>query len=326
MGLNFSQLQRSASELGFQPDALEKVIRLLDLLDAFFHHPFLADRFVLKGGTALNLFLFDMPRLSVDIDLNYIGSDDRATMLAERPKIERAVHAVCERQNLRVRRVPDDHAGGKWRLSYERIQGGSGTLELDLNFLLRTPLWTPVHRDSPVFFGTSARRIPVLELHELAAGKLAAFFNRSASRDLYDVVRILDRCDIERTKLRLGFVLYGAMNRRDWRTITINEIEISVDEARYRLLPLLRAELVPEDNERKPWCRQLVARCQEQLSTLLPLEPPELEFLNLINDRGEIRPELLTDDLVIQERITNHPALLWKAINVKRHRRQREPE
>jgi hypothetical protein len=39
----------------------------------------------LKGGTALNLFHFDVPRLSVDIDLNYVGAIERDTMLAENP-------------------------------------------------------------------------------------------------------------------------------------------------------------------------------------------------------------------------------------------------
>jgi hypothetical protein len=70
---------------------LEKVIHLLNLLEGFNSHPFLKGRLALKGGTALNLFLFDVPRLSVDIDLNYIGAADRDTMMAERLKIEQAV-------------------------------------------------------------------------------------------------------------------------------------------------------------------------------------------------------------------------------------------
>ncbi len=67
-------------------ETLEKVIRLLGLLNALRSHPFLKGRIALKGGTALNLFVFDVPRLSVDIDLNYIGARDRDTMLAERPR------------------------------------------------------------------------------------------------------------------------------------------------------------------------------------------------------------------------------------------------
>lgn len=51
---------------------IEKVLHLLRLLQAMNTHPFLKGKWVLKGGTALNLFLFNLPRLSVDIDLNYI--------------------------------------------------------------------------------------------------------------------------------------------------------------------------------------------------------------------------------------------------------------
>ena len=82
---------------GFRPDMLEKVALLLQLLDAIRNHPFLKNKLVLKGGTALNLFIFDVPRLSIDIDLNYVGVADREAMVAERPKVEEALQAVFSR-------------------------------------------------------------------------------------------------------------------------------------------------------------------------------------------------------------------------------------
>jgi len=77
------RLIRDADTTGFRPEVLEKALHLLALLEGFNRHPFLRDRIALKGGTALNLFLLDLPRLSVDIDLNYIGALDRETMQAE---------------------------------------------------------------------------------------------------------------------------------------------------------------------------------------------------------------------------------------------------
>jgi len=68
--LTEAELRREAARSGFRPEVLEKVLHLLELLDALRSHPFLAPRLALKGGTALNLFLFDAPRLSVDIDVN----------------------------------------------------------------------------------------------------------------------------------------------------------------------------------------------------------------------------------------------------------------
>ncbi len=82
------KLSFEAEATGFRPEALEKVAYLLRLLDAIRSHPFLKDKLVLKGRTALNLFVFNVPRLSVDIDLNYVGAEDREAMLAERPKID----------------------------------------------------------------------------------------------------------------------------------------------------------------------------------------------------------------------------------------------
>ncbi|MAG13547.1 MAG: hypothetical protein CMN78_03005 [Spirochaetales bacterium] len=73
---------------------LEKVLHLMNLLNMLNAHPYLKGKWVLKGGTALNLFLLDMPRLSVDIDLNYTGALAREAMIEDRPKIERAARAV----------------------------------------------------------------------------------------------------------------------------------------------------------------------------------------------------------------------------------------
>ena len=60
--LTREQIQRAAGEMGFAGDTLEKVWMLLGLLKLIYAHPFLGPRVALKGGTALNLFVFDLPR------------------------------------------------------------------------------------------------------------------------------------------------------------------------------------------------------------------------------------------------------------------------
>ena len=70
-------LQRAAADSGFPVDSLEKVWMLVRLLNMMRAHPFMGRRVALKGGTALNLFVFDAPRLSVDIDINYVGARSR---------------------------------------------------------------------------------------------------------------------------------------------------------------------------------------------------------------------------------------------------------
>jgi predicted nucleotidyltransferase component of viral defense system len=108
-------LQRIASETGLPAATLEKVLRLLDVLQAISEDRDLKTRVALKGGTALNLFHLRLDRLSVDIDLNYVGAADRVAMEAERPLVDEALLRLLEAQGYQVRRQPPSHAGGKCR-------------------------------------------------------------------------------------------------------------------------------------------------------------------------------------------------------------------
>lgn len=109
----------------------------MELLEDFASFPQLKDKFVLKGGTALNLFFFNLPRLSVDIDLNYIGNIDREAMMSERPTLQKTVIALCERHGFALDRNPGRHAGGKMIWRYPSALGQKGNLEIDLNFMYR---------------------------------------------------------------------------------------------------------------------------------------------------------------------------------------------
>lgn len=314
-----ADLVRVAADTGFLLEPLGKVERLLALLEGLRSHPFLKGRVVLKGGTALNLFVFDVPRLSVDIDLNYVGAADRPAMLEERPKIEQAIQAVCGRLGMQVKRAPSDHAGGKWRLSYTTVTGRSGSLEIDVNYMLRTPLWDHSLNSSRPVGPFAVSDVPVLDLHELAAGKLAALFGRIASRDLFDARELLARGELDRARLRLGFVIYGGINRRDWREVSLDDVHTTVEDVDRRLIPMLRADIAPARDQISTWTQQLVADCKDLLTAVLPLEELERQFLDALNDRGEILPELLTDDTALQDLIRAHPGLVWKALNVKKH-------
>jgi hypothetical protein len=326
MTLGADEIQRHAAALGFQPDSLEKALRLLSLLEALRSHPFLRSRVALKGGTALNLFLFQLPRLSVDIDINYIGAPDREAMLTERPRLEEAIQAVCSRERLTVRRVPGEHAGGKWRLSYTNAAGSSGTLELDVNFMLRVPLWPVTLADSCSLGPTTAKQIPILDHHELAGGKLAALCARNASRDAFDARELLQHKNIalETAKLRLAFVIYGGINRKDWRNVRIEDIGVDPAEVERQLVPMLRADIAPTKRAIRSWASKLVRECRDLMSVVLPLTKKELEFIERLNGRSEISPELLTSDTALQDLIREHPGLKWKALNVRKVREAKE--
>lgn len=318
MKFGAEEVQETAATLGFRPDSLEKVFRLLSLLETLRSNAFLRPRLALKGGTALNLFLFDVPRLSVDIDLNYVGSGDRDTMLADKPKVEQAIAAVCAREGLTVKRMPGEHAGGKWRLSFLNTAGSSDKLEVDLNFMLRVPLWPVATLDSKPLGPAVAREIAVVDRHELAAGKLAALVARNASRDIFDARELLRRTDLDRDKLRLAFVVYGGLNRKDWRSVRIEDVAAEPAELKRELVPMLRAEVRPKDADIVRWAEALVRETRTLMNAVLPLEAQELEFIERLNGAGDIAPELLTADPAIQATIREQPGLKWKAMNVKK--------
>ena len=322
MRISKERLLSDAEATGFRTEMLEKAILLLYLLKALFHHPFLKGRLALKGGTALNLFLFDLPRLSIDLDLNYAGSSKLEVMRAERPKVEQAIEAVCAREGFTVRRGPsaDEHAGGKFSLRYESALGTGGDLAIDLNYMFRIPLWPIVTQNSRPIGMAQARGIPMLNLHELVAGKLAALLSRKASRDLFDVHLLLRSTDLDEECLRLAFVVYGAMNRRDWREVSVQDANSSAKELRDQLLPFLRRDFLDSMRDALSWATSLVEECREMLGCVLPLNDAEIEFLNRLLDYGEIKPTLLTRDEQLAERIRQHPMLEWKALNVRQYK------
>ena len=320
MKLSKERLEAEAEATGFRAEVLEKVIHLLSLLNGFGSHPLLKTRLALKGGTALNLFYFNLPRLSVDIDLNYIGAIDRETMLAERPKVEQAIRATCSREEFSVRRVPEDYAGGKWLLRYESAMGQGANLQVDLNFMFRIALWPVKTLNSHPVGSFAARDIQVLDIHELAAGKLCALLARQEVRDLFDSYQLMIHKDLEQKQLRLAFVVYGAMNRKDWRTVSAEDVDFAADELSRQLLPLLRVRSAEEDQSPAAYGKRLVKECRDRLSMVLPFTDSETEFLDLLLGNGEIVPSLLTYDHDLQERISRHPLLEWKALNVREYK------
>jgi len=318
--ISYEKLTAQAEATGFRPDVLEKVAYLLGLLEALGSHPFLKGKLALKGGTALNLFIFNVPRLSVDIDLNYVGAEDHKTMLAERPKIEQAVQAVYAREGFTVRRMPEEHAGGKWSLRYQSAAGLGGNLEVDLNFMYRVPLWPVTISDSYPVGSWQATQIPVIDIHELAAGKLAALLTRRQARDLFDSHGILNMKNLDHDRLRTAFVVYGAMNRKDWRTVSSEDVIFESAELARQLIPTLRVNTAKEQESDDKYSARLVEERRQALSVVLPFSENEKVFLDLLLEHGEVDSTILTADPNLQQRIQRQPLLEWKAVNVRKYK------
>jgi predicted nucleotidyltransferase component of viral defense system len=281
-------LARLSSKTGFHVENLEKLSYLIRILHNIVEHPFLKPRLALKGGTAINLFYFELPRLSVDIDVNYIGSSERQRMLDEKGEVEEALRRILESLKLEVRRVPEEHAGGKWRLSFQSVFGGTRSLELDINYLMRVPFFPVVMRESFVPDINIRVKVPIVSFEEAFAGKIVALMARTSSRDLYDVYQLSQfRGGYDLVKLKKATMIVGASGRMDWREVSSDQIdEISEDDISRELLPLLPVGEEPDPHELK---RVSISFLRD----LLSYDPRECEFMDCLVEKGEYRVELL---------------------------------
>lgn len=320
MILSKERLLQEAKESGFRGEILEKVVILMHILEDINKDAFLKSRLVLKGGTALNLFYFGLPRLSIDIDLNYIGSIDREVMLSERDEINNKINRICGGLGLSLFRRPTVHAGGKMIWRYPSVLGNQGNIEIDLNFMYRVPLLSITKKMSTSIAGQQIQNIAVLDIHELAAGKLSALFDRSAARDVFDVHYLLHNIDLNDRQLRQLFVIYIAMSRKkDLRKFDAQILNHDVKEFERKLVPMLKRKQIAMVGPINSWAELLMRECREQLSRLLPFEKNEREFLSQIMDQGIINPNLICEG-ELARKVVLHPALQWTVFNVKRNK------
>ena len=302
----------------FNTDNIEKVLRLLEILNEIFAHPVLNKFYALKGGTALNLFYFNIPRLSVDIDLNYQGLD-RSEMLENKKEHEKIFQKLFQEKGYTVKRMPEEHAGGKWRLNYKNIMGQDQNLEVDLAYMLRVPLMPTEIRSSNDFCGFKAQNIRVLNIHELAAGKFCALLSRCKPRDLFDAHLLLHNISWNKQKLRECFTTYAAFNKDDFSQIeALGDVKFDLSQFKAQLIATLPAgsiTLSPEE-----YLNKLISECREKLDIILPFSDSEKNFLKEVNFTGNIYPEMVSEDESMQMNIRNQPMLAWKCLNVKNYR------
>lgn len=172
--------------------------------------PFVAQEqaFALKGGTAINLFVRDLPRLSVDIDLTYLPVEDRAASLAAIDAAMLRIKDRIERGIPRVRvtpsRVQGDNIVTKLIVRADGIQ-----IKIEVTPVLRGTVYEPtVMSVSPAVeeaFGFA--EINVVSFADLYAGKIAAALDRQHPRDLFDVRDLLAHEGVS-DDLRRAFLIY----------------------------------------------------------------------------------------------------------------------
>jgi predicted nucleotidyltransferase component of viral defense system len=172
--------------------------------------PFVAaeEDFALKGGTAINLFLRDMPRLSVDIDLAYLKVADRAESLAAiDAAMKRLAGAI--RAGFRGARVNEVVNAAEGIVTKLTVQRPGAQIKIEVTPVLRGCVFAPETRR------VSARveeefgfvETQVVSFADLYGGKIMAALDRQHPRDLFDVRDLLANEGIT-DELRQAFIVY----------------------------------------------------------------------------------------------------------------------
>jgi predicted nucleotidyltransferase component of viral defense system len=305
-----AQISELAATSRFPAENLEKVLRLRELLVEFHKHTLLNGKLVLKGGTALNLFYLNLARLSVDIDLNYIGNIDRDATFKERPEIVKAVEQISSGLGYKLQNGVDDYALREWYLNFTNHAGRPDRIQVEINFLMRSCALSPQELSAAGIGDAAPCRYLVLALEELFAGKTKAMIDRHHPRDLYDLYRFsTSGVTHDAELLRKLTVLFASTMDRDFRTYHMDRFQVLDQKELGRLLyPLLRAD-------DRPTFETMLSAVSPLLKTVLDHER-ESSYLAAMAS-GQYQPELLfPKDAQIVERIRQHPALLWKAANV----------
>lgn len=299
-----------AKELGFPRDTLEKVCRLANVLKFFESDELLAEGIALKGGTAINLTIFNLPRLSVDIDLDYCRSIDKDDMLVDRTVITERIskYMVANGYTLSAK-SKNYHALDSFVYEYVNCGGVKDNLKIEINYMLRCHVLSVAKRDVKLPWEEEAFTVLSVAPLEIFASKTVALLTRTAPRDLYDMYNMVKFGlfdDGEMDMLRKCAVFYSAIGaEKPPARFELDYIgNVSKQQIKRDLYPVLRRDehFFLEDEQRK--VRDYLA------SILIPTKDEEM-FWRAFSE-GNYYPDWVFGQTQELQNILNHPMALWK--------------
>ncbi|GAA4056637.1 nucleotidyl transferase AbiEii/AbiGii toxin family protein [Amphibacillus indicireducens] len=290
-------LGKKAEELGFVRDTLEKVTRLADILEYLNTNPILKDSLALKGGTAINLTIFNLPRLSVDIDLDYLITNSREEMLESREVINTTIDRYMVSQGYSKNpKTKNPHSLDSWVYDYMGASGNRDNIIIEINYSLRSHVLEAEERPIITEHFSSEYKVKSLAPIEIYGSKINALLSRAAARDLYDARNMIHFGlfdESEEELLRKCVVFYAAVSAKDInKTFDTKAIDsITQRKIKTDLLPVIKRK----DDFELESAKKLV---KEYISDLMVLTKEEKEFLDRF-ENGEYIPELLFDKVHI---------------------------
>lgn len=300
-------IRRLAGEQQYQIDPIERAYRLTALLAEVADHRYLANVLVLKGGTALNLYLGAMERLSVDADLNFVGTLETSELDAAKKQVFQAVEAIARERGYAPEVSQDTHALRAYMLRYKNANGGSNLIKLDLNFLDRATVTPPQQAKPPSIFSIEGPPVNCLSLTELAGTKLATMMLRGAARDVFDVANLAwDKVD--EPFARKIAIFHGLLDHA--KLANFDPHRAAKLEKRHwdsDVRNLLRKGTNVDMEATK-------TNATKRASSVLPLQGEEIDCQRVLIN-GEWRPDLLFAPFRHNDAIAKHPGMAWRIKN-----------
>ena len=310
-------IENISKETGFIQSTLEKVERLIRILQWTNRDVKLNKLLALKGGTAINIAIFNFPRLSVDIDLDLTENLVKEEMIKERENIHNLLINYLSANNYKInmKKSINVYALDSIVAEYVDIKGNTDNIKIEINYMNRAHILdTKRIRVSTDVFKDKHLIIHCIHPIEIYATKLCALLSRSTARDLYDVYtlskyNLFD--DDEKRLLKQCFMLeYIAVNDYKLRDMKIDNIEkLKRQDIRTKLLPTLK-----DRNPRKSNVDEMKKAVREYLKDILVVDNNIKEFYDKFK-KGIYEPELLFENKEIIERIKEHPMIMWKLNN-----------
>lgn len=306
-------LGRMAKEMGFVRDTLEKVCRLADVLEFMEEDELLSGSIALKGGTAINLTIFDLPRLSVDIDLDYCGSIARKEMLADREIITDKISKYMAANGYTLSpKSKSYHALDSFVYEYMNCGGVRDNLKIEINYMLRSHVLPVTRRETVLPWNQDKFTVLSVAPLEIFASKTVALLTRTAPRDLYDMHNMV-KCGLfdesEEDMLRKCAVFYSAIGtEKPPAKFELGQIgAVSAQQIKRDLNPVLR-------KSEKFDLEAVQKEVGEYLASIMIPTKEEEMFWRAFAE-GKYCPELIFDEGQELKNILNHPMALWKCRN-----------
>lgn len=262
-------------------------------------------RFALKGGTAINFFIRELPRLSVDIDLAYLPVNDRNSALADISESLCRISTTIEKSiaDLRCNKKTDEKTGLTSSLI---IQKSGLTVKVEPNPVIRGSVFQPqvvsLNKKAQDLFETSVT-VQALSFEDLYGSKICAALDRQHPRDLFDVKLLLENEGIT-DKIRKAFIVYLISHQRPIiELLKPNLLNVEpVFSGEFKGMTLVEIKLEELVRVRE----QLIKQINESLTNI------ERRFLLSFK---KMEPEW---NLLELDDIENLPAVKWKLLNLEK--------